>query len=313
MYELDYLDTEKLNTVLSVDANVVANIFPSRSGSLLPHPIPYQGSKRALAPQILALIERRNFRRFYEPFAGSAAMTIAAANANLANEYIIGDSLAPLVGIWNEILSSPRQLANTYERIWCGQLENDHNYYNQIRDEFNRSHDPALLLYLLVRCVKNALRFNGRGEFNQSHDKRRLGMRPEKMRYEILEASFLLAKRTTAVCADFESTLAECTEEDLVYMDPPYEGTTKGSDKRYHQGLERERLITALTDLNQRHVPFILSYDGRCGDKTYGEELPEELNLTHIELNAGRSSQSTLSGRSDITIESLYLSSNLTR
>jgi DNA adenine methylase len=311
MYKLDYLDIEALNATLSVNVKVVPDTSPSRSNSRLPHPIPYQGSKRAMASQILPLIKKRHFRRLYEPFAGSAAITIAAASANFAREYIIGDSLAPLIGIWNEILFSPEQLAYAYERIWNGQLENDHSYYNQIRDEFNRSHDPALLLYLLVRCVKNSLRFNSRGAFNQSHDKRRLGMRPEKMRGEILEASYLLATRTTAVCADFECTLADCTKEDLVYMDPPYEGTTKGADKRYHQGLDRERLIAALAQLNQRGVPFILSYDGRCGDKTYGEELPEELNLTRIELNAGRSSQATLSGRSDITIESLYLSSSL--
>ncbi|HCI82826.1 MAG TPA: DNA adenine methylase, partial [Ktedonobacter sp.] len=64
------------------------------------------------------------------------------------------------------------------------------------------------------------------------------------------------------------------------------------------------RLIEALADLNQRHVPFLLSYDGRCGDKTYGELLPESLNVTRLELHAGRSSQSTLNGGSDVTVES---------
>src|SRR5713101_7286998 len=86
-----------------------------------PHPIPYQGSKRNLAPEILAIVSNRKFRRLYEPFAGSAAITIAAANRKLASEYVMSDILRPLMDIWNQILSSPYTLANEYERIWCEQ------------------------------------------------------------------------------------------------------------------------------------------------------------------------------------------------
>lgn len=278
----------------------------------MPHPIPYQGSKRNLAPVILAKVGNRKFRRLYEPFAGSAAITIAAANMKLAGEYIIGDALQPLMDIWNQILSSPHTLANEYEKLWCEQLDNDETYYYKIRDAFNRFRQPAPLLYLLTRCVKNAPRFNQKGDFNQSYDKRRLGMHPNKMRLEILGTSLLLAKNTKALSAEFETTLAEATTNDLVYLDPPYEGTSAGVNKRYYKGVDRNRLIAALKDLNRRDVPYLLSYDGCCGTTTYGSPLPEELHLTRLELIAGRSSQSTLSGRAEITVESLYVSEGLT-
>lgn len=45
----------------------------------LPHPIPYQGSKRKLAPMIDDYLPD-GIDTFYEPFAGSAAMTIYAAH-----------------------------------------------------------------------------------------------------------------------------------------------------------------------------------------------------------------------------------------
>lgn len=287
-------------------------IFPLKKQNIrLPHPIPYQGSKRSLAPQILALVKGKYFSTFYEPFAGSAAFTIAATNSKIAHNYVLSDSLQPLIDIWYQILSSPHALANAYEELWYGQMQSDHNYYYRVRDEYNLSHEPAPLLYLLARCVKNAPRFNQLGEFNQSYDKRRLGMHPDKMRNEILTASFLLAGHTRTLCADFESAIASATPDDIVYLDPPYEGTTTSSNKRYHQGLSRERLIAALENLKQREVPFILSYDGRCGNKTYGEILPASLNLTRFELNAGRSSQSTLNGNADITVESLYVSNVL--
>jgi DNA adenine methylase len=75
--------------------------------------------------------------------------------------------------------------------------------------------------------------------------------------------------------------------------------------------ITRDLIGRVLADLNRRDVPFLLSYDGRCGEKLYGVELPESLNLNRIELNAGRSSQATLNGRTDVTVESLYVSNNL--
>jgi DNA adenine methylase len=289
----------------------VVRAIASNTFSRLPHPIPYQGSKRNLASMILTVIQGRRFRRFYEPFAGSAAMTIAACHAKVADAYIFGDSLAPLIGIWNQILVTPHALADAYEKIWGSQLDQDEGYYYRIRDEFNQSPDSAKLLYLLARCVKNAPRFNQQGQFNQSVDKRRLGMRPDKMRHEILAASTLMARQATPVWADFETTLKDATSADLVYLDPPYEGTTTGDNKRYHQGLERERLIGVLEKLNRRGIPFLLSYDGQCGNTVYGSELPASLHLTRLKLNAGRSSQATLNGLEEVTIESLYVSSNL--
>ena len=58
----------------------------------LPHPIPYQGSKRKLAPVIDRYLPG-NIRTFYEPFAGSAAMTIYAAHHQRAARFVLGDSL----------------------------------------------------------------------------------------------------------------------------------------------------------------------------------------------------------------------------
>jgi DNA adenine methylase len=44
------------------------------------------------------------------------------------------------------------------------------------------------------------------------------------------------------------------------------------------------------------------------GNRTYGKPLPAKLHLRLMEIDAGRSSQATLLGRSEMTVESLYLS-----
>jgi DNA adenine methylase len=272
-----------------------------------PHPIPYQGSKRHLADTILAFAGQRRFRRFIEPFAGSAAMTIAAADRRVAEAYVIGDSLAPLARIWTAIMCDPESLVDAYEQLWHAQRGDERAHFDRIRDEFNRDREPARLLYLLVRCVKNSPRFDARGHFNQSPDNRRRGMRPTKMRREILGAARLLAARTTVRSGDYRETLEDVGPDDLVYLDPPWQGTSMGPHKRYHSGLRRSDVLELVSGLNRRGVPFLLSYDGRSGNRTYGEPLPE----TRFELNAGRSSQATLNGRNDVTVESLYVSARL--
>ena len=76
----------------------------------------------------------------------------------------------------------------------------------------------------------------------------------------------------------------------------------------YAGNIEFDNFVVSLFELNNNNVPYILSYDGRTGDKTYGSPLPENLNLTKIEINAGRSSQATLLNRNEITYEAVFLS-----
>ena len=272
-----------------------------------PHPIPYQGSKRRLAPAILSHIPKTGYTRLIEPFAGSAALTLAAATRNVFSNYLIADILQPLVGIWQQVIDDPATLAREYGLLWQREREQPIHAYYLIRAEFNSDRNPAKLLYLLARCVKNAVRFNPTGDFNQSADKRRTGTRPEIMEREISTAHRVLAGKTIARCADYMDLFDQATAGDFFYLDPPYQGTSEGRDTRYIKGVGRAELIGALDLLNRKRIPFILSYDGFCGGHEYGEPLPEDV-AHRILLDVGRSSQATLNGRADNTVESLYVS-----
>lgn len=273
----------------------------------LPHPIPYQGSKRNLADQILRFFPD-NFGRLIEPFAGSAAMTIASAFYFKANRFVINDINEPLVNLWENIIENPKSIIKHYHDIWHGQHGNEEEYYYQIRERFNDTKQPEYLLFLLAKCVKAAVRYNAQGQFNQSPDKRRLGRNPQMMRDDILRVSQLLKGKTECYSQDYQTILDLATDNDLVYMDPPYQGTGVNGGFNYAGNIKFDNFIVSLFDLNSRNVPFILSYDGRTGNKTYGNPLPDNLNLTKIEINAGRSSQATLLSRNEITYEALYLS-----
>jgi DNA adenine methylase len=274
---------------------------------MIPHPIPYQGSKRNLAKQILGFFPEKT-ERLIEPFAGSAAVSLAALHCASVNSVFIGDSNGALMALWEQIIHAPAQLAQAYTSIWNQQLGREREYYDYVRAEFNRTQRPDFFLYLLARCVKAAVRYNANGEFNQSPDNRRRGTQPIQMTRNIMGASALLKNRSHTQHADYRVLLEEATTNDLVYLDPPYQGVVGKRDPRYKEKIHLDHFTDALGDLNLRNIPYIVSYDGRTGQKTYGNPLPSWLGLKHIELDAGRSSQATLHGRNEVTFESLYLS-----
>jgi DNA adenine methylase len=123
-----------------------------------------------------------------------------------------------------------------------------------------------------------------------------------------MHTSALLCGRVRLACQDYRATLAEAMPEDVVYMDPPYQGVCDTRDHRYCGSVDFHSFVQSLNELNERGVAFIVSYDGRTGGKVHGRALPAQLNLVHVELHVGRSTQATLLGRTDSTVESLYLS-----
>jgi len=280
----------------------------------VPHIVQYQGSKRILAPQILQYMPTK-FNRLIEPFAGMAAITIAVSKQNRADKYILNDLNEPLVQILKEAVNEPDDLIYNYSKIWHEQFSFDGGsvaHFYKIRDDFNDGNKSAAnMLYLLARCVKGSVRYGNNGMFNQSPDKRRNGTSPETLSKNVRKISNYLKGKSNFTSLDYREVLEFAHIGDIVYMDPPYQGVCSGRDSRYFSGIDFSDFIENIELLNEKGVDFIISYDGQCGEKQYGENLPESLGLTKVLLNAGLSSQSLLLGKKEITYEALYLSKNL--
>lgn len=278
-----------------------------RGPSDVPQPIPYQGSKRQLAPEILRYFPER-IDRLVEPFAGSAAISIALASRKRAKSFWLNDAHKPLIDLWVDIIDHPTRLADEYEALWQDQLGNEREFFDQVRARFNKTHATSDFLYLLARCVKAAIRYNSNGEFNNTPDNRRRGARPAEMRQRIAIASELFRGCSEITSMDYRDVLAKCRKNDLVYMDPPYQGVCGNRDHRYLPTISHNEFCEELSRLNSRGIMYAVSYDGRTGTKVYGEPMPESLRLRHLELRAGRSTQATLLGRDEVTYEGFYLS-----
>ena len=275
----------------------------------VPHPFPYQGSKRYLANAIIPLIPDGT-SRLIEPFCGSAAVSVAARYTHKISQVVLADINAPLVELWNAIIDTPDALAEEYGRMWDEQLSDPKEYFMRVRAHFNEEPNPSALLYLMNRIVKGSIRYGRDGRFNQSADNRRLGARPQVVSTRIHGVSNLM-QGARVFAKDYAEIVAEAEVGDLVYMDPPYQGTSNNADHRYAAGLRREDYEMVLDEMNHRELSYMVSYDVVDSHDTYGKRLSDNLGLIHLHLCAGTSTQATLLGKKKQTVESLYLSAAL--
>lgn len=280
----------------------------------VPHLVQYQGSKRILANKILAYMPNK-INRLIEPFSGMAAISIATAYMNRCNVFFLNDINMPLILMLKEVIEYPDRIINDYKKLWNEQFtfsdkHTDHFYY--VREKFNNGEtSPSLMLYLLARCVKGSIRYGKNGKFNQSPDKRRNGTTPKNMSNNILSISYLLKGKTYFSYCDYKEIFLLAKKDDLIYMDPPYQGVCINKDNRYVSTIDFNEFCKSLEILNNNGIDYILSYDGECGNKSYGRTLPENLKCKKYSLNAGKSTQQTLLGNSSVTYESLYISESL--
>lgn len=274
----------------------------------------YQGSKRLLASQIINYMPA-HFNKLLEPFSGVASISIATALECRANSFHINDINSPLVAMLRQCVENPENLINEYSHIWNGQFsckEGHIQHFYQMREQFNNgAQSPAAMLYLLARCVKGSVRYGKNGNFNQSPDKRRHGTHPNTMARNIRGISALLKGKTTYSSLDYNDIFAKARPGDLVYMDPPYQGVCDKRDNRYLSGISYGEFSKSLEILDKNNIDYLISYDGECGGKTYGKDLPESLQCEKILLTVGLSTQDTLLGRKSVTREALYVSKSL--
>jgi DNA adenine methylase len=245
------------------------------------------------------------FGRLIEPFAGSAAITLACASENRAKQFLINDINKPLIDLLKLVVEDPEYASKKYKEIWTGQEYDSIEHYYQISEKFNHTKDPIYFLYLLARCSKGTVRYDSEGLFNQNPDKRRKGTRPSQMEKNIYDISSLLKGKIAYYSLDYKDIFNMALPGDIIYIDPPCQSVHGEKDSGYFSDIEREEFIEELKKLINRRISFLVSYDGN--------EIPIKAGIKHVKLNTGRSGQSTLSEKNEMTYESLYISNDLYR
>ena len=276
----------------------------------VPSLIKWTGSKRSQAERIFHLAP--NHKTYFEPFLGGGSMMYLFSKPGS----IGSDLYKPLVDLWLVVRDNPEILIQDYKEKWTN-LSQELNgidlttvtrgsgipkTYYRIREQFNKEKNPFDLNFLMRTCVNGIVRFNDKGNFNNSFHLSRCGMKPESFSKSVM----LWHKKIQGVrflCSDYREILSQTSKDDFVYLDPPYAATKN----RYANQIQPIELFNELENLNIKGVKWALSYDGKRGDFDLTYDIPSNIFKNLYYIHSGNSAvKKVLSGPIERVEEALY-------
>ena len=233
----------------------------------------WAGSKKKLLPELMGL-EPAGYRRYVEPFAGSACLFFALR----PKRALLGDLNAELIDTYQIVKRHPRRVSRTLQA-----LPRTEAAYYRIRawdpDHLEPINRAARFIYLNRNCFNGVYRVNRRGEFNVPRGRNTGELPTERLIYRCS-----VALRAARLCAgDFETCLASVRRDDFVYLDPPYASADRSTYGEYGYGSfandDLERLIESLRRLDRIGAVFLLSYSDVPALRSVGD-WPQKRVLT---------------------------------
>ena len=271
----------------------------SSKTSLVPPLIKWTGSKRSQAHEINSYFPE--YSRYFEPFLGGGALLYL----NSEKDAYVSDLYEPLIKIWKIVQEKPDDTIESYHDNWTKLQNQFPDYYYRVRERFNKYQDPLDLLFITRTCVNGIVRFNDKGEFNNSFHLSRPGINPNTFS-KIVYVWSRKIKNVSFESYNYKVALTHIKKGDFIYMDPPY----FGNKNRYISNLDYEDFVQFLEKLNLKGVKFALSFDGFRNGVDLRKAIPKHLYKRKILIHSGDSSVKKVlnGGQVHRVEESLYLS-----
>lgn len=227
--------------------------------------IKWAGGKSDSLPVILPHVREalaKGTGRLVEVFAGGAALTLAIA----PKAGLLTDQIPDLVGLYSQIKKNPEGVSTSlFTRVGicpstclCGDSNEKHFYY--IRDQFpwnNEADFAARLIYLNRNCYNGLYRTNKSGKYNVPWGKRKSVKYPTLA--DLIAVQSALAN-VEVKQQDWRLTLIGVEPDDVVYCDPPYEGTYDGYGPKWSDE-DFNELALSLRGLSKEAFVFISQPD----------------------------------------------------
>lgn len=244
-----------MTRTMRTDSQELASAKPTRINDSEGGPVlRWAGSKRKLLPILLDCCPG-TFKRYIEPFAGSACLFFSLRPP----QAILSDFNISLIETYRTLVRAPKAV---HRRLAA--FPTTERFYYNLRDHADDIKTPtdraARFIYLNRFCFNGVYRTNRAGQFNVPRGTR-TGSIPSLD--ELVSCSAALKHARLWAC-DFEKTLSVAGADDFVYLDPPYShpsGRYRGEYGYGGFGIEDlDRLERALDHLDRRSATFILSY-----------------------------------------------------
>lgn len=229
----------------------------ARSRRKVPRPfLKWAGGKRSLIPQFADHLPE-TYGRYHEPFVGSAALFFHLKPPRA----VLSDNNERLVRAYRGLRDRTDQVIELLSKY-----PYDKDFYYRMRErQIDRVKDDAKvaawLIYLNKTGFNGLYRVNRKNRFNVPFGK---FSNPNICDEPNLRACAEELQRVDLAVADFEATVADAKEGDLVYFDPPYVPLSRSSSftSYTHQGFgpeEQARLRDCALALARRGVHVLVS------------------------------------------------------
>lgn len=181
--------------------------------------VKWVGGKSRLLPELLARMPAQ-FGRYYEPFAGGAALFFRVA----PERAVLGDDNRDLINLYQTV---GQKVEDVIRRLVVHRRMHDESHYYEMRARWNDAKvswthvdRAAAFIYLNKTCFNGLWRVNRGGAFNVPMGRY---VDPPICVPDALRAASRVLARADLRSGDYRAAVADAAEGDLVYFDPPYD------------------------------------------------------------------------------------------
>lgn len=222
------------------------------------------GNKQRFAETIVSYMPQQ-FNNYYEPFLGSGAVMaelLYSDGAKLMPHFqkAYGSDILPfLVDIFILAKENPELLTEYYKREITEYYLSPEKKYNEIREDFNKNHNPYDFLLLSRTCYSGVIRFRKSDGYMSTPRGPHSPIKPEIFEKRVLQWHELL-KKASFYCESYNEAMSKPQKGDVVYCDPPY--THSQSIIYGAQDFKIDELWGKIEECKSRGVKVMLSING---------------------------------------------------
>lgn len=245
--------------------------------SLVKSPLNYVGGKYKLLNQILPLFPSK-INKFLDVFGGGFNV---GANVN-ANEIIYNDTETHVCKLLEYLYQTETEISikQIHELINNYNLSKENTEgFLKLREDYNNdiTKNKHIAFYTMICYAFNyQIRFNQQGKYNMPFGKNRSSFNPTLEKKFIAFVNQIKSKKCLFFNFDYNVLLHQKwfnpTENDLVYLDPPYFNSVASYNENGGWTEEKEReLLHSIDSLDKKGIRFALSNNLKYENKLLNE------------------------------------------
>ena len=223
-------------------------------------PMNYVGGKHRLLPQIIPLFPK-DINTFVDLFCGGFNVGV-----NIDANKIIGNDLcSEVIEVYKGMKENgaEKSLQLVKEQInKYGLSKTNEEGFKEIRSFYNNSNKEWYIFYaMLTHAFNYQIRFNSRGEYNMPFGRNRSWFNPT-LEKNFIKFTEVIEEKNVEFTMDnfYDLDINSLTENDFVYLDPPYLLGCASYNENDGWNLTLEQKMYNLCDkLNEKNIKFAMS------------------------------------------------------